>query len=181
MPLTLSELPSPLGTLLLVSDAQGRVCALEFAERVARLHHRLRARPGGDALAAGPAPLAVSDALARYFAGALGALDGIEVATAGTALQEQVWAALRRLPAGSTTSYGALAKTLGLEDWRAAVDVGAMVGANPVALVVPCHRVVGAQGELKGYAWGLHRKQWLLVHERAIPAQPDTPTTAALF
>ncbi|WP_326540965.1 methylated-DNA--[protein]-cysteine S-methyltransferase [Pseudorhodoferax sp.] len=181
MKITLSELPSPLGPMLLASDAQGRVRGLEFAERSSRLHRNLRAHCGGHEAVAGPAPKDTSCALERYFSGDLCALDGIGVATAGSGLQEQVWAELRRLPAGTTTSYGALGRRLGLQDWRAAVEVGAMVGANPVAIVVPCHRVVGAQGDLKGYAWGLHRKRWLLVHERAIQPQTDMPATAALF
>ena len=108
------------------------------------------------------------DALQRYFAGELAALDSIEVATAGTEPQERAWAALRRIPAGQTTTYGALGKSVGINDWRASVDMGAAVGANPIAIIVPCHRVLGANGDLKGYAWGLHRKRWLLEHEGAI-------------
>ena len=181
MQLTSSELASPLGTMLLVCDLQGQVRALDFAERAARLHRNLREHYGVHALSTGPAPAAASSALERYFAGDLSALDGIEVAIAGNALQEQVWAELRRLPVGTTTTYGALGKAVGRKDWRAAVEIGAIVGSNPVAIIVPCHRVVGAGGDLKGYAWGLHRKQWLLVHERALQAQAVTPTTASLF
>lgn len=181
MKMTASELASPLGPMLLVSDLQGRVRALDFAEREARLHRNLRAHYGMHELSTGPAPEAASSALERYFAGDLSVLDGIDVATAGSELEEQVWAELRRLPVGTTTTYGALGKAVGLKDWRAAVEIGAIVGSNPVAIIVPCHRVVGADGNLKGYAWGLHRKQWLLVHERAMQARIATPTTASLF
>ena len=181
MQLRSSELASPLGTMLLVSDLQGRVRALDFAGREARLQRHLREHYGVHELSTGPAPEAASRALQRYFAGDLPVLDGIDVATAGNELQERVWAELRRLPVGTTTTYGALGQAVGLKDWRAAVEIGAIVGSNPVAIVVPCHRVVGAGGDLKGYAWGLHRKHWLLVHERAMQAQVATPTTASLF
>jgi methylated-DNA-[protein]-cysteine S-methyltransferase len=70
---------------------------------------------------------------------------------------------------------------MGIDDWRAAVDAGAALAANPIAIIVPCHRVVGAGGDLKGYAWGLHRKRWLLEHEGAIAARADTPQEASLF
>ena len=181
MKMTLSEWESPLGRMLLASDGLGRVRALEFAERASRLHRNLGEHRGTYAWSAGPTPSAIAHALGAYFAGDLSALDQVEVATAGSALQERAWAALRRLPVGHTTSYGALGKMLGLTDWRAAIDIGAAVGANPIALVVPCHRVVGAQGELKGYAWGLHRKRWLLEHERAIQPQVAAAETAPLF
>ena len=93
---------------------------------------------------------------------------------------EKVWAALRRIPAGSTTSYGKLARELGFEDPRAAIDIGAANGANPVAIVVPCHRVIASTGDLKGYAWGLHRKRWLLEHEKAVPTRCEGPRSAML-
>ena len=76
---------------------------------------------------------------------------------------------MRRIPAGQTISYGWLARALGFRDPRAAIDIGAANGANPVAVIVPCHRVIASSGDLKGYAWGLHRKRWLLKHEDALP------------
>lgn len=176
-----SERESPLSTMLLVTDDQGLVRALEFAERRSRLHRNLRSQYGACEPAEGPAPHVVADALQRYFAGDLDALDRIEVATAGTDQQERAWAALRRVRAGQTTTYGAIGKSMGIDDWRASVDAGAAVGANPIALIVPCHRVLGTNGDLKGYAWGLHRKRWLLEHEAAIEVRPAAPQTAALF
>jgi methylated-DNA-[protein]-cysteine S-methyltransferase len=103
-------------------------------------------------------------ALARYFKGDLGAIEKLEVANGGTAFQRKVWKALRAIPAGRTTSYGALAKALGLP--QAARAVGLANGANPIAIVVPCHRVIGADGSLTGYGGGMRRKEWLLAHER---------------
>lgn len=120
--------------------------------------------------------------MARYFDGELQALDGLRTATAGSELQRRVWAALRHIPAGTTTSYGKLAKALGFDDPRAAIDMGAANGANPIAIIVPCHRVIASNGDLKGYAWGLHRKRWLLEHERAMATREkeSEPQTAML-
>jgi len=181
MKMILSNVESPLGAMLLTTDEQCRVRALEFAERRPRLHRNLREQYREYQLTEGLAPTAVVNALQQYFVGELEALDSIEVATAGTELQERAWAALRRIPAGQTTTYGALGKSVGINDWRAAVDMGAAVGANPVAIIVPCHRVLGVNGDLKGYAWGLHRKRWLLEHEASIKACSTTPQTAPLF
>src|SRR5690242_3335267 len=103
--------------------------------------------------------------LARYFAGEPGALDEQPVRLLGTAFQSSVWSALRRIPAGETRSYGGLAKSLGKPDSVRAV--AAANGANPVAVFVPCHRVIAADGTLWGYGGGLPMKQWLLRHEGA--------------
>lgn len=181
MKLTLSELPSPQGAMLLVTDDRQRVRALDFADRRTRLHRGLREQYGAYELAEGEAPLAVADALRRYFAGDLAAIESIEVATAGTPAQELAWAALRRIPAGTIATYAEIGRAMGITDWRAAVDAGAAVGANPIAIIVPCHRVIAANGDLKGYAWGLHRKQWLLEHEKALQARPAMPETVPLF
>lgn len=176
----LSRLPSPLGQMLLVTDARHAIRALDFADHESHLQRALREQYGQVDLVGAPAPPAIADALARYFAGDRQALDALPVATRGTPLQEQVWQALRRIPAGTTTSYGKLAKALGFDDPRAAIDIGAANGANPVAIIVPCHRVIAADGSLKGYAWGLHRKRWLLEHEGALAAQHSTPQTGTL-
>ena len=103
--------------------------------------------------------------LARYFAGDLAALDEQPVRMLGTDFQREVWAALRAIPAGRTRSYGELAAALGKPD--AVRAVAAANGANPVAVFVPCHRVIAANGTLWGYGGGLPMKQWLLSHEGA--------------
>jgi methylated-DNA-[protein]-cysteine S-methyltransferase len=180
MKMSLSELDSPLGAMLLVTDERERVRALDFGERMGRLRRGLREHYGTYELTNAPAPVAVADALRRYFGGDVQVLDNINVATAGTDLQRDVWAALRRIPAGQTTTYGALGRSLGFSDPRAAIDVGAAIGANPIAVIVPCHRVVAGDGDLKGYAWGLHRKRWLLEHEGALQPQVAAPQTASL-
>jgi len=109
-----------------------------------------------------PERTAVSDRVRAYFAGDVRALDGIPVEPAGTPFQRRVWGALRDIPPGETRTYGELARLLGTHP-RA---VGSANGANPVSLAIPCHRVVGADGKLCGYAWGEERKRWLLAHER---------------
>jgi methylated-DNA-[protein]-cysteine S-methyltransferase len=101
-----------------------------------------------------------------YFAGALKAIDSIAVATGGTDFQSKVWRALRKVPAGSTMSYGALAARIGHP--AAIRATGAANGANPISIVVPCHRLVGSDGKLVKYGGGLMRKEWLLRHEGAL-------------
>ena len=174
--LILSQLESPQGPLRLVTDTQSRVHALDFTEGLSPARRRMGFGAADGNLRAGPAPASVADALARYFDGDWAALDAVPVHTQGDALQEQVWAALRRIPAGSTVSYGQLARSLGLQDPRAAIDVGAANAANPIALIIPCHRVVASDGSLRGYAWGLARKRWLLAHENALAEAPQTAT-----
>jgi methylated-DNA-[protein]-cysteine S-methyltransferase len=175
MKITLSSLSSPLGAMLLATDGEGRVRALDFAERHSRLQRNLRMHIGDYEMVEGEAPKAIVDAFKLYFDGDGAALGAIEVVTGGTHEQERAWAVLRKIPAGETMTYGELGKAMGIHDWRAAVDAGAAVGANPVALIVPCHRVISSNGDLKGYAWGLHRKQWLLEHEGALPKAQAEP------
>ena len=107
----------------------------------------------------------IREPIEAYFAGELGALDKIPVLARGTAFQQEVWTALRAIPAGTTLSYGALAKQIGRP--AAVRAVGLANGSNPIGVVVPCHRVIGANGTLTGYGGGLNRKSWLLNHEGA--------------
>ena len=163
MLLTIDRLSSPIGTLLLVSDDDGRLRALDFDDYEDRMLRLLKTHYGDTTLAPGQASAPARRALDAYFAGDLGAIDDVPVATGGTPFQSAVWAALRRIPAGTTTSYGALAATIGHPSAMRAV--GLAVGSNPVAIIVPCHRVIGADHSLTGYAGGLPRKRWLLEHE----------------
>jgi methylated-DNA-[protein]-cysteine S-methyltransferase len=164
--LTLDRLPTPLGTALLVTDASGRLCALDWEDYALRQQRQLARHYGATvSVVAGRAPDRVRTALEAYFAGDVGCLDGIECRTGGTPFQRAVWAALRQIPVGRTMSYGALAARLGMP--KAMRAVGLANGANPISVVVPCHRVIGADGSLTGYGGGLERKRWLLTHEGA--------------
>lgn len=180
MKIYLSHLDSPLGNMLLATDADQVVRALDFSDHKARLHRGLREHYGEFDLVEATAPVDITYALERYFDGDLDALSGLKTQTAGSELQRRVWAALRDIPVGTTTSYGKLAKELGFSDPRAAIDIGAANGANPIAIIVPCHRVIASNGDLKGYAWGLHRKRWLLEHEGALEAKKEQSQTAML-
>ena len=110
-----------------------------------------------------PDPAGAITALRSYFRGALDALDGIPVELHGTPFQRRVWQQLRTVRAGTTSSYSNIARAIGAP--AAVRAVGAANGANPVALIVPCHRIIGADGRLTGYGGGLDRKRWLLEHE----------------
>ena len=167
MQLTLTRYTAPVGELLVVTDSDGHLRALDFGDYEDRMRTLLARHYGVVVLVDGPPPAVVADALDAYFSGDLNALDALPVATGGSAFQRGVWAALRRIPAGTTTGYGALAAMLG--NPGAARAVGLANGANPIGIVVPCHRVIGASGALTGYACGVERKRWLLQHEGALP------------
>ena len=174
--LLLDRVPSPLGETLLVTDETGVLRALDFHDYEARMLRLLRLHYGGISLASGPAPKQVRTALKCYFEGEISALEQVAWATAGTEFQRSVWAALTTISPGKTTTYGSLARQLGLPN--AARAVGLANGSNPVGVVVPCHRVIGADGALTGYGGGLHRKKWLLLHEGV---QLEETTTVDLF
>jgi O-6-methylguanine DNA methyltransferase len=156
---------SPLGPLLIVSDRDGALRALDYATHEARTQRLLAMHYGAFTLDEGAAPAAIGRALDAYFAGQLDVLDGLPVATAGTPFQRSVWQAQRGISAGTTLSYGGLAARIGRP--QASRAVGLANGANPITIVVPCHRVIGANGSLTGYAQGVERKRWLLAHEAA--------------
>lgn len=158
--LLLDEIPSPIGRIA-IAVRDGRLCALEFGR--ARLARALRPRYGGAPRRRARNPAGISVKIRAYLAGDLAAVDKIAVDTGGTAFQQRVWRALRGIPAGRTMSYGALARALGRG--AGARAVGAANGRNPVSIVVPCHRLIGADASLTGYGGGLWRKRWLLRHE----------------
>lgn len=162
--LELATLPSPLGPLAVAAGQAGLV-ALDLEGDEEGMLRRLERRFGRLGLSRTSDPDGVGEALRRYFDGQLDALDGVRVDPAGTPFQLQVWLALRRIPVGQTWSYTRLAAEVGRAG--AVRAVGAANGANPLPLVLPCHRVIGSDGRLVGYGGGLDRKQWLLAHEHA--------------
>ena len=165
MRLQLDRQASPIGTMMLVHDEAGALVALDFEDFQDRMARLLRLRHGRVELSEGAAPAKTREALERYFAGDFAALDAMETRTGGPDFQRAAWEALRAIPPGETRSYGAQAIAIGRP--TATRAVGLADGANPVAIVIPCHRVIGARGALTGYGGGLWRKRWLLDHERA--------------
>ena len=155
---------SPIGEIV-VAVQDGRVCALRFGEHWSQMRPRLEKRVGAVECRTAADPAGVISRLARYFAGDVGALEAIAVDTGGTPFQQRVWQALRTIPVGQPRSYGQIAAAIGAP--TAVRAVGAANGANPVGLIVPCHRVIGSSGALTGYGGGLDRKRWLLAHESA--------------
>ncbi|MEX2247223.1 MAG: methylated-DNA--[protein]-cysteine S-methyltransferase [Dehalococcoidia bacterium] len=156
---------SPIGPLS-VAVRDGVLYALELNGRGSLMEARLRRRFGAVELTPGPARHPAAQALRAYFAGKVDALDGLEAEPGGTAFQRSVWDAMRAIPPGETRTYRDLAVIAG--NGRAVRAVGQASGANPVGIVIPCHRVVGSDGTLTGYGGGLERKRWLLRHEGAL-------------
>jgi methylated-DNA-[protein]-cysteine S-methyltransferase len=154
---------SPVGPLLMIADMSGKLRVLEFHDTAERWRRVLERRFDGAAMVERPGAFGHAKILARYFEGDIECIDTIATAARGSDFQRQVWQALRTIPAGTTTSYGAIAKQIGQTDGARAV--GLANGANPIAIVVPCHRVIGSDGSLTGYGGGLERKRWLLTHE----------------
>jgi len=167
--LEVAVVDSPIGPLGLAAE-DGVLVAVTFdgggpmQDWVARVLGRCELVPVAD-------PAGVSGPLRRFFGGELEALAAVPVRLHGTDFQCRTWEALRRIPSGTTWSYRRLAQELG--DPRATRAVGAANGQNPVPVVVPCHRVIGSNGNLTGFGGGLERKRWLLQHEHAL--QPVLP------
>jgi len=155
---------SPIGPLT-AGERAGRVCLLHFGADGPDIDPVLERWYPGEPRVRRALPQ-VADALRRYFGGDLAALDAVPAELNGTPFQKSVWQALRRIPPGATISYGELARRIGQPTSVRAV--GAANGANPVAVIVPCHRVIGSNGTLTGYGGGLDRKRWLLAHEGVV-------------
>jgi methylated-DNA-[protein]-cysteine S-methyltransferase len=158
-----AALDSPVGRLHLFARGDA-LCLLTFEPEAERAAAALVRRFPREPVREAPDPAGAATALARYFSGDLHALDALKVDPGGTPFQSAVWRALREIEPGTTTSYQALARRVGAP--AAVRAVGAANGANPIAIVIPCHRVIGADGTLVGYGGGLPRKRWLLDHEQ---------------
>ena len=162
----ITTLDSPIGRLTLASR-DDRVCLLHFGEDDARVRGTLQRWYPGEAIERHPDPAGAATRLGQYFAGQLDAVDAIDVELNGTPFQKRVWHALRSVRAGTTAAYGEIARAIAAP--TAVRAVGAANGANPVAVIVPCHRVIGSNRTLTGYGGGLDRKRWLLEHEGLRP------------
>jgi methylated-DNA-[protein]-cysteine S-methyltransferase len=159
----LDRLDTPIGVALLVTDAEGVLRALDWEDYAPRMKDLLRLQYGAVTLNEARAPKSMRVALTSYFKGDLASLSTIAWRVAGTPFQQKVWSALPKIPAGTTLSYGALAAQLRMPNAMRAV--GHANGSNPISVVVPCHRLIGANGSLVKYGGGLERKRWLLRHE----------------
>jgi methylated-DNA-[protein]-cysteine S-methyltransferase len=157
------RLTTPIGPALVVADGDGVLRAFDWEDHAARIRELLRRQYGEVKLRQARMPAAINAALSAYFEGDLDALKMIEWRIAGTPFQQKVWNALPKIPAGKTMSYGALATKLGSPNATRAV--GHANGSNPISVVIPCHRLIAANGALVKYGSGLARKRWLLTHE----------------
>lgn len=165
MELLESHIDTPVGPILYA--VRGRaLCALGFIEQWPSLRRRIERRFPGATLREAPDSTDIGRRLRDYLAGSLDALSAIDVDPGGTDFQRRVWTALRSILPGATASYTALAASIGAP--QSARATGAANGANPISLVIPCHRVIRSDGSLCGYAGGLDRKRWLLTHESAL-------------
>jgi methylated-DNA-[protein]-cysteine S-methyltransferase len=159
------RISTPIGEMVLVA-LDGAVLLLEFADSEGRVAREMRQRFGAVDLQPTDNPFGVSDIIRDYFSGHLHAIDHLITDGGGSGFEQQVWAELRRIPCGTTCSYGDIARRLG--DINLSRAVGTANGRNPIAIVVPCHRVIGSDGSMTGYGGGLARKEWLLRHEGAL-------------
>ena len=159
----LDRLETPIGVALLVTDGDGILLALDWEDYEPRMKQLLRLQYGDVVLRDARSPRDIRAALSGYFKGDLASLRAIKWRVAGTPFQHKVWKALPTIPPGTTMSYGALAAQLGMP--KAVRAVGHANGSNPISVVLPCHRLIGANGSLVKYGGGLERKRWLLEHE----------------
>ena len=155
----IDHLKTPIGKLAIVTDESGRLHAVGFTDGHARMEEELTREPVKSAKDPGGA----TSALAAYFDGELAAIAKLPVVFNGTDFQRSVWRALTKIACGETRSYGDVARAIG--NPKAVRAVGLANGSNPIGIVVPCHRVIGANGTLTGYGGGIERKRWLLRHE----------------
>ena len=159
MNVIVTQLESPIGEVRIASTAAG-ICAVDFADRWETVEHRLKIRFGKITNREKGEPFQLAPRLRQYFEGAFEAFEGLPLDPGGTAFQRAVWSALREIRRGETWNYSQLAAFVG--NPKAVRAVGSTNARNPIAIIVPCHRVIGKAGELRGYAGGVDRKRWLL-------------------
>lgn len=156
---------SPVGPLTVVTDG-GTLVMISFPDFEGRAVMQMKKALKGETVMDGPPHARTTAALDAYFAGDLHALDKLPIAPRGTDFEQSVWRELRNIPVGETRSYRDIASAIGRP--TATRAVGRANGINPIPLVVPCHRVIGADGSLTGFGGGLETKAWLLRHEGAL-------------
>jgi len=164
--LFVNRIDTPIGKMLVVTDREENLRAVDWTDHEQRMQRLLCLHYGASGFKIEPAHSAngMTDAINRYFAGEVEVIDTLPVKGGGTPFQCQVWRALRKIRCGTTVSYTQLAERIGRP--TAVRAVGLANGANPIGVVVPCHRVIGSDGSLTGYGGGIERKRWLLEHEQ---------------
>ena len=163
MKLWQERVQSAIGPLVIVTSDR-ELCSLDYQGYEERMHRLLRKRWGEVELHERPDASPALRAVHRYFSGELRAFESVSICFNGTDFQRRVWRELIRIPPGATASYHTIAKAIGKPGGSRAV--GMANGSNPIALAIPCHRVIAANGALGGYAGGVEKKEWLLNHER---------------
>lgn len=159
------RIPTPIGDMILVAR-DGVLLLLEFEDATGRVEREMKLRFKNFETQPTTNPFGLSDMMRDYFGGNIHVISHILTDGGGTAFEKKVWAELRKISTGTTVSYGHIARKLG--DINLSRAVGTANGRNPISIVVPCHRVIGADGSMTGYGGGIHRKQWLLRHEGAL-------------
>ena len=160
---------------MIVTD-ETHLCALDYEGYGDRMMAFLQRRYETIHLIPKPNPLGITQKLAAYLEGDYQVIDDIPVNPGGTSFQQKVWEELRMIPQGQTWTYGELATALGKP--TASRAVGMANSKNPIVIVIPCHRVIGASNTLTGYSGGVERKRWLLEHEGSFPSQQRAPKHA---
>jgi methylated-DNA-[protein]-cysteine S-methyltransferase len=163
--LIIDRVDTPIGEMVIIADHDGNLRAVDWTDHEERMLLLLRHHYGIDGfkLDLGKNPHGFADIVKRYFAGDLSAPNTLPVETTGTPFQREVWRVLREIPCGYPISYAKLAQKIGRP--KAVRAVGLANASNPIGVIVPCHRVIGANGSLTGYGGGIERKRWLLQHE----------------
>ena len=160
-----TRFPTPIGEMILVAR-DGVLLLLEFEDAMPRIERQMKARFTDFEMRLSTNPFGLADIMRDYFGGNIYAIDNILTDGGGTSFEKQVWSELHKIPTGTTVSYGYIARNLG--DINLSRAVGTANGRNPISIVVPCHRVIGADGSITGYGGGIARKEWLLRHEGAL-------------
>ena len=156
---------SPIGDIQILAEGE-RLIFLDFADNTDRIEKLMKRRYGDFEIVESENPAMMRDRLDRYFDGDWSAFEGLDVATGGTDFQKSVWKGLTAIPPGQSISYDQLAQDVGNPN---AIRAAASANANnPISIVIPCHRVIGKNGAMRGYAGGVERKVWLLRHEGAL-------------
>ena len=163
--LLVDKIDTPVGKFIIIADEEGNLRALDWSSHEARLQKLLGRYCGDITLMPTRNPYGFADAMHAYFAGDKKVIDKLPVRFGGTPFQQRVWSELRNIACGTTISYSELARRI--DQPKSVRAVGLANGSNPLSVVVPCHRVIGANGSLTGYGGGVERKRWLLAHEQS--------------